>query len=276
MAEDQQTVTLKLDDKNYAVVNLHGATLTSWIQNGQEVIFVSKDAIFNNKKAIRGGVPVVFPQFGAWDLGPQHGFCRISKWEQVGDCKVEDGCVKCVFRLCDNEDTRKMWNNKFELLYSVALTQTDLNFELVVRNKGDRSFSFTWLLHTYFKLDDVAKATVSGLGGLTYIDKTQGGQEFVEKDNLVKITGFTDRVYKTAPGPHDITGVAGGRTIRVEKDNFLDTVVWNPWIENAKKMADFGDDQYTEMVCVEAGCVAAPVEVGPGEQYKSSQKLKIM
>ena len=36
---------------------------------------------------------------------------------------------------------------------------------------GDKPFSFTWLLHTYFKLDDVAKTTVSGLTGLTYIDK---------------------------------------------------------------------------------------------------------
>ena len=36
-------------------------------------------------QAIRGGIPVCFPQFGPWELGPQHGFARDSrKWKVEG------------------------------------------------------------------------------------------------------------------------------------------------------------------------------------------------
>ena len=50
-------------------------------------------------KAIRGGVPVCFPQFGPWEFGPQHGFARDSaKWKVEGegasvDAATGDACV---------------------------------------------------------------------------------------------------------------------------------------------------------------------------------------
>lgn len=34
------------------------------------------------------------------------------------------------------------------------------------------------------------------------------------------------------------------RTILLQKQGLLDAVVWNPWAEKAKAMADFGDDEY--------------------------------
>ncbi len=40
------------------------------------------------------------------------------------------------------------------------------------------SFDFTCLLHTYFLLPDVSKTTISGLGGLLYVDKVS--QQFSE------------------------------------------------------------------------------------------------
>jgi D-hexose-6-phosphate mutarotase len=47
-----------------------------------------------------------------------------------------------------------------------------------------------------------------------------------------------------------------GRRIRVEKSGSLSTVVWNPWVEKAEQMPDFGEDEYRQMVCVESGNVA--------------------
>jgi len=108
MAAQWERVDICRDDKNKAVVNLHGATLQSWIHDGTEMIFVSKNAVFDNKKAVRGGIPVVFPCFGPWDLGPQHGFARISKWQLAsGPTKVNGmmrvsltpGCTHTIFAL---------------------------------------------------------------------------------------------------------------------------------------------------------------------------------
>ena len=38
---------------------------------------------------------------------------------------------------------------------------------------GDSPFSFTWLLHTYLKLNDITMTTISGLKGLSYVDKVR-------------------------------------------------------------------------------------------------------
>ncbi|XP_065910494.1 uncharacterized protein [Dysidea avara] len=278
MASSQSVVKLVLDDTNCVEVNLHGATLTSWVAEGADMIFVSEKAVYDNKKAIRGGVPVIFPQFGAWELGPQHGFARISQWKvQQDPIKHDNGSVSAVFRLCDNEDTRKMWNHKFQVDYRIILWKNKLQFSLQVDNKGDQPFTFTTLLHTYFRLPDVSKTTISGLSNLEYIDKVANGERKTEQSGLLTVNCFTDRVYLKASLPHDITNVGGNqKTVHVTKDNFPDTVVWNPWADKAAGMSDFGNDEYHNMVCVEAGYVSESASLPVGQSFHASQVLEVL
>jgi len=42
-----------------------------------------------------------------------------------------------------------------------------------------------------------------------------------------------------------------GRKIVVAKQGSETTVVWNPWAEVAKTLADFGDEEWRTMTCVE-------------------------
>ncbi len=35
------------------------------------------------------------------------------------------------------------------------------------------------------------------------------------------------------------------------KQGSASAVVWNPWIDKARRMPDFGDDEYRGMICVE-------------------------
>ena len=87
-----------------------------------ETLFLNfVQAKLDGSKAIRGGIPVVFPNFGPWKLGPQHGFARISSWtvDQKGDDFV-------IFTLSDNDETRKMWDYKFELRYTVRISDNSL------------------------------------------------------------------------------------------------------------------------------------------------------
>lgn len=61
----QPFITINHSSGAVAEVYLLGATLTSFkTSEGVERLFLSKQAVFDGKTAIRGGVPLVFPQFG--------------------------------------------------------------------------------------------------------------------------------------------------------------------------------------------------------------------
>eukprot|EP00123_Amoebidium_parasiticum_P001166 comp12214_c0_seq1/m.6985 comp12214_c0_seq1/g.6985 ORF comp12214_c0_seq1/g.6985 comp12214_c0_seq1/m.6985 type:complete len:293 (-) comp12214_c0_seq1:67-945(-) len=284
VAKDGNTVhyaRLKHSDNNYTEVNLYGATVTSYHWNHHEWIFVSKDAVLDNKKAIRGGIPLVFPNFGPWNLGPQHGFARISTWKVLEktetQVEVPKDAVTVSFELTDSETTRKMWNYAFRLVMSLILTKDSLTQELTATNTGTEEFDFTGLLHTYFKCDDVEKVTVEGLKGCKYDDKVKGGSHTEDRTD-VSVKEFTDRVYHATPDTHSIKGLAGptGPTLKLTKSGFPETVVWNPWDENAKKMADFGDDEYPNMLCVEAGAVGERVKLAAGKTWSGHQTISVI
>jgi len=51
----------------------------------------------------------------------------------------------------------------------------------------------------------------------------------------------------------------------VGKSGSATTVVWNPWVAKAKAMPDFGDDEWTGMLCVEtANAMDGAVTLAPG------------
>jgi len=58
---------------------------------------------------------------------------------------------------------------------------------------GDQSFTFTTLLHTYFRLLNIGDVTISGLSKLEYIDKVANGERKQEQSTLLTVNGFTDR-----------------------------------------------------------------------------------
>lgn len=267
---------LNLNEENSLLVHLHGATITSWIANGQEVLFVSQKSVWDEVKAIRGGIPVVFPNFGAWSQDrPQHGFARTKKWSIIAISKADDA-VTVTLSLVDDEETRKLWDHKFELEYIITLKQDQLKTNFVVHNRGDSMFDFTSLLHTYFKLDNIDNAQVHGLTNFNYSDKLQNGNIFPETNDAITIRSETDRIYYETGNQHIVeTGNANNRKITIKKENFPDTVVWNPWIAKSKAMSDFGDEEYKEMICVEVGYVYKRCNLNANKSISMSQELTV-
>ncbi|CAL1274797.1 unnamed protein product [Larinioides sclopetarius] len=268
--------TIKLQNGNSsAVVHLFGATLTSWKPCGIEALFVSQKSFFDNQKPIRGGVPVVFPQFGPWQYGPQHGFARRTKWsvkERAGD-SVSDAVTLI---LEDSDDTRKLWDYKFRFEYTLTLISDEkLKMDALITNTGEKEFDFTFLLHTYFAVSDVKECAVTGLKGCSYIDKVKNKPDCFEENEELKLSEATDRVYKKTASVIKLKPVSDNREMTIEKSNLPDTVVWNPWEEGAKKMEDFGDDEWKSMICVEAGYVNSPYILKPKESFRASQVLAV-
>jgi glucose-6-phosphate 1-epimerase len=237
---------------------------------------VSSTAKFDNKSAIRGGIPIVFPNFGPWSLGPQHGFARISRWQvEKLPTKDDSGNVIATFTLEDTEATRTMWNNNmFKLTYTVKLGDGQLETSLDVENRGVSDFDFTCLFHTYFQLPDITRSSVNNLEGHAYTDKVLGGARAIEDRYLVTIDQTVDRVYENTPDEHIISGVTGHHAIKIQKRNFPDTVVWNPW-DKALAMTDLGSE-YVNMLCVEAGHVSSRFQLMPGSKFRASQTLTVL
>ncbi|MPC17576.1 Glucose-6-phosphate 1-epimerase [Portunus trituberculatus] len=106
--------------------------------------------------------------------------------------------------------------------------------------------------------------------------KAREGAMYQEHRDVVTVNEWTDRIYQNTPLEHIITNVVSGRKMRMQKYNLVDTVVWNPWVEKAKEIPDFGEEEFPNLVCVEAGHVSSPVILPPGTVFEASQILQVM
>jgi len=248
---------------------LHGAHVTSFTPRGQKpVIFLSKDSLYQPDKPIRGGVPICFPWFGpkADDrAAPMHGVARISPWKFESIERVGDG-ARAVLSLVPNEVSRKYWPHEFAARFIVTFGAT-LEMSLLVQNTGRSHFTYQEALHSYLTVGDVRKITLTGLERTKYLDKVTMETK-VEGDAPIRITGETDRVYlgTTASCVVDDPGLR--RKLSVEKSGSNVTVVWNPWIDRSKALADFGDQEWPGMLCVETANTADfAIQLAPGESH---------
>ncbi|RPE79592.1 D-hexose-6-phosphate mutarotase [Vulcaniibacterium tengchongense] len=260
---------LRLGEDTATVVR-HGAHLLSWRARGRERLYLSPRAGFAPGRAIRGGVPVIFPQFSARGPGPRHGFARLRRWRRLDDGRAADDLR---LGLADDADTRRAWPHAFALELRIALAPAALELELHVANAGPEAFRFTAALHTYLRVDEVADAALSGLERAAFEDMTAGGVQRPAEGAPLRFGTELDRVYPDAPPVLHLR--ENGAVLRIEQAGFTDTVVWNPGPEAAARLPDLGAGEHRRFVCVEAACAARPVELGPGERWSGRQRLAV-
>eukprot|EP00606_Chrysophyceae_sp_TOSAG23-5_P000839 GSChrysophyteH2.ASY1.ANO1.1178.1 assembled CDS len=264
-----------------ARVYLWGATVTSWKDtvpdgSGSEQLFLSSQAVFDGKKAIRGGIPVVFPQFGAKKLTEnssmsQHGFARTSLWTYDEDSSYADAnSATAVFTLESSEATKAVWPHKFKLSYRVTLRAGQLETELSITNTDVSDYDVQALLHTYLRVPDITTVAVGGLQGIRYIDQLHGGvQNGVETRGAIGIDAEVDRIMigaaSTTDQPPGVTSI---------KSMQCDTVFWNGWKDKCHRLADMDNDAYEHYVCVEPGVgIHTPMTIKRGDTLHLKQVL---
>ncbi len=249
-----------------AEVSLLGAHVTSWCTaDGVDRLFLSRYAEFKPGGAIRGGVPVIFPQFANEGPFPKHGFARGAQWTIERTAVASDESVTVVLGLQDNLATRAVWPYSFRLELTVRLADT-LTITLSCKNRDRERYSFTAALHSYFQVADAAQASVEGLKGLSYRDFGDNARG-TELRDAVTIEGELDRAYVRAPREIVLRDNAAGHTLRIRQENMPDIVVWNPWAEKSKELPDMANEEYREMLCVETCAIAEPVLLRPGETW---------
>lgn len=265
--------------KAHATISTYSGQVLSYRPKSQkdDLLFVSDKAYYEDGKAIKGGIPVCWPWFGADpdDLGrTAHGFVRNRQWEVTDSESLVDGSTKVVMTMVDSDETRAIWPRPFKL--SIEITVGDsLKLALVTHNTGDDSVTISQALHTYFYVGDISRVQVLGLDGIEYLDKVD---EFAEKiqSGPVTINGEVDRIYKGVTGELVIDDESLARKIRITSRGCSTAVVWNPWIEIAASMGDLNDDDYKKMICVEtANAGPETVEIAAGSEYRLEAEYTI-
>ena len=266
----QPAMWLRAPDGAQATVLLHGAHIVSWIPAGdQERLYLSPLAQAGAGQAVRGGIPVVFPQFEQRGPLPRHGLARTRVWQWVEGSQRGDVALG-VLRLSSDDQTRAIWPHDFELELTLSLTGLELDVELAVTNTGQTPFEFTAALHTYLLCDDVRRAKLAGLYGVTYLDSLTGLEQPQEIDPF-SFAGEIDRIYFDATAPLSLATAMG--RMQLQREGFPDVVVWNPGPAKAAAMADLPGDDWLRMLCVEAACISRPVLLAPGQEWAARQSL---
>lgn len=241
-----------------AELYLQGAHLTRWEPRGTApVLFLSSRATYTTGKAIRGGVPLVFPWFGPHPTdrqAPMHGFARTRDWRLVTSGPGADDAVVLELALEDDAATRARWP-AFALRYRVTVGDV-LGMALEVVNTSPAPFTFEAALHTYLEVGDVEAVSITGLEHADYVDKVDGFARKQHGTEPLRLAGETDRVFLGTGARCVVLDPALGRRLIVDKTGSGTTVVWNPGAAKARDIADLEPDGWRRMLCVETANAA--------------------
>ncbi len=261
-------VQLRAPDGAEATITLYGAHLVSWkdapspdatAANAvpQERLFLSTLSSLDGSRAIRGGVPVIFPQFAERGSGMRHGFARLSTWRLV-DSGEQDGAAFALLALSRADlppQVASSWPYAFELQLRVTVRARELGLLLEVRNTGPDPFPFSAALHTYYLVEDVEGVRIDG----------------VQAETLA-IVDKLDQVFERIPG--HISFDTGADTLGLWQTGFTDAVVWNPGAVDAAALVDMEDEEYRRFVCIEPALLT-PQVLEPGGSWRGEQRVTV-
>jgi len=273
-------VRLRNSAGDFAAISLYGGQVLSWrTADFRERLYRSPQMQIRGR-AVRGGMPVCFPQFA--NCGPlvKHGFARTSWWHLAGASALdqETGVASVCLVLQDCVQSRAFWPHGFQVQLLVSMGKGWLEVALQVLNIRASAFEFTVALHTYLDVADVRDTALTGLERVSYIDSLVPLDEqnnevlFSQASAPLRITGELDRIYFKTPGELQLQD-RDVSTLRIVQSGFLDTVVWNPGPAKAAALGDMPAADWTRMLCVEAAQISQPVVLQPGDRWLGSQRL---
>ncbi len=294
---NQPCVELHLPSGDRVLVALHGGQVLAWqTSDAVERLYLSPNAVFDGQNAIRGGVPICFPQFNQRKLGeqllPKHGFARSLAWSVLDPTRLQDidlthsasstrPSVSVALGLTQASLPREiqmLWPYKFEAILLVHLEKNQLRITLSVSNRDHEEWSFAVALHTYLRVSELAQSYVKGLQGVRYWDavKDLKAPETVQRQRSedLHFASESERVYQAAPALIHLLTPTGVLDIE-QSATFTETVVWNPGAALCAQLTDMPKDGYREMLCVEAACIDHAINLKPGANWQGSQILSV-
>ncbi|HEY7885008.1 MAG TPA: D-hexose-6-phosphate mutarotase [Cellvibrionaceae bacterium] len=263
-----------------ATVALHGAQLLSFTPaGGDDLLWLSPHCNFSSQGALRGGIPLCLPWFGEHPSDtskPKHGFARNQPWElthisaadSATDNAIDSDTCELEFTLTHSANT--LFNHSFTAKLTMALGR-ECSLALSLTNTSSSAFDCSWVMHTYFAINDLDSVQVLGLENRDYLDKTQSNARFTQ-EGPVSFKGELDRVYEQINNPVHISQ----RNITLTHQNCPSVVVWNPGATLAASIGDIGPGNERGFVCVERGaCSGDAWHLGPNESLSASMNISV-
>jgi glucose-6-phosphate 1-epimerase len=249
-------VRIRSSDGAHAVVTLYGAHVVSWTSaDGIERLFCSTLSALDGSRAIRGGVPVIFPQFAERGTGMRHGFARVSTW-RLGETGSDEHGAFAVFVLTHADLAPALaaaWPHGFELRLKVAVRGAALSFSFDVRNAGDDAFDFSAALHTYLAVEAIEQVAITGV-----------------QPGVLQVADKLDQIFMGVHGAINLA--AGSATLALSQQGFTDAVVWNPGAEDTRALTDMEDEEYRRFVCIEPALIE-PLRLRPGAAWRGEHRI---
>ncbi|KAB0547061.1 D-hexose-6-phosphate mutarotase [Pseudomonas argentinensis] len=247
---------------------------------GKPLIWLSDEAAYQTGKSVRGGVPVCWPWFGDLqrnpdairsaytrpEQAPAHGLVRDRDWQLIGLNTEEDG-VTLSLAFDTAAQPIAEWPHAAELQLDIHLGER-LKLSLTTRNLGDGELPISQALHTYFAVSDIHKVQIDGLDACRYVDTLHDWNK-VRQKGPVTFSGETDRIYLDTPQQLNIVDPVWKRRIVMRSEGSASAVVWNPWIDKARRLSQFADDAWQGMLCIEhANVLDDSLILAPGAEYR--------
>jgi glucose-6-phosphate 1-epimerase len=258
-----------------ATITLHGGHVVSWRSAaGVEQLYLSPNARFEPGQAIRGGVPVVFPQFNTRGVLPRHGFVRTCRWAVQEDASAADTAPEtCSVTLVlqSHKVIKALWPHAFGCSLTVALQEDKLLLTLAISNLGAEPFAFQAALHTYLAVGAIDSVRLDGLDACDFEDCTEAGRNQTVRHSALQPYQAIDRIYFNAPPKLQLQSALGCTLL--QHSGFSDVVVWNPGGAADACPPDLPKDGFRQFLCVEAACIGQPVELAPAQVWRGTQEL---
>lgn len=253
-------------------IRVQGAHIASWSPAGRgEQLFMSRLSSQDQALPLRGGIPVIFPQFADMGSLPKHGFARTALW-RVEEVRQGDDVASATLVLTDTPESMQLWPYSFTATIRITLTDQALKVDWQVRNEGLQVMPFQAALHTYFRVAEGQYATIQGLANSPSYDKLRQEKAAASGVDQLIVKNAIDNIYAQTPD-HLILQTGLGE-LQIDKHGFPDTVVWTPWDEGARQIADLADDEGRAFICVEAARVNVPITLSPQQNWNASMKLE--
>lgn len=152
------------------VVPERGGLISGWRSGGRERLYLDLQRFQDPQRSVRGGIPVLFPICGSLPDGvlplpqgrfalPQHGFARDLPWS----LRPLDGGEGVAMQLEHSAATLALYPFRFRLEVQWRLQPGSLQISAEVHNLDEHAMPFSFGLHPYLAIADLATARFEGL-----------------------------------------------------------------------------------------------------------------